>query len=231
MRRLRARFSGRLFLSPKGISFGHKGAASALRVIPAAWSRLPRISPIPPSRISPCTFFSRRWSRDYGPPVQGLKAERLRQIDPEHLVYESLKHGPGGSVSLLLTPLELIERLASLIRPPRRHRYYGVLAPNVPLRTVVMALAVEKVEAPPSTAMTTAVPATESGAADEPAHRQAARYVSALLLARIHEVLPLVCPKCGGHRRIIAFVNEGQVIREISGHLGEPISAPHLAPA
>jgi hypothetical protein len=34
--------------------------------------------------------------------------ERLRQIDPEHLVYESLKPGPGGSVSLLLTQLELI---------------------------------------------------------------------------------------------------------------------------
>ena len=38
--------------------------------------------------------------------------ERLRQIDPEHLVYESIKPGPGGSVSLLLTPLELIARLA-----------------------------------------------------------------------------------------------------------------------
>ncbi len=52
--------------------------------------------------------------------------QRLRQIDPEHLVYESNKPGLGGSVSLLLTPLELIERLAALIPPPRRHRYYGV---------------------------------------------------------------------------------------------------------
>ena len=31
--------------------------------------------------------------------------------------------------------------------------------------------------------------------------------------------------------RIIAFINEGPVIREILGHLGEPISAPRLAPA
>ena len=62
----------------------------------------------------------------------------------EHLVYESIKPGPGGSVSLLLTPLELIERLAALIPQPRRHRhrYYGVLAPNAPLRAAVMALAV-----------------------------------------------------------------------------------------
>ena len=31
--------------------------------------------------------------------------------------------------------------------------------------------------------------------------------------------------------RIIAFINEDPVIREILGHLGEPSSAPRLAPA
>ena len=31
-----------------------------------------------------------------------------------------------------LTPLELIDRIAALVPPPRthRHRYFGVLAPN-----------------------------------------------------------------------------------------------------
>ncbi len=112
-----------------------------------------------------------------------------------------------------------------------------MLAPNAPLRTVATALAVEKVEATPPTAMTKAVSATEPGATDERAHRKAARYAWALLLARIYEVLPLVCPKCGGDLRIIAFmaqghaVNEAPVIREILGHLGEPTSAPRLAPA
>jgi hypothetical protein len=43
----------------------------------------------------------------------------------------------------MLTPLELIERLAALIPPPRRHRhrYCGVLAPNAPLCMAVKALA------------------------------------------------------------------------------------------
>lgn len=100
-----------------------------------------------------------------------------------------------------------------------------------PLRAVVTALTVEKVEATPPTAMTKTVPVTEPGATDEPAHRKAARYLWALLLARIYEVLPLVCLKCGGDLQIIAFINEGPVIREILGHLGEPSSAPHLAPA
>jgi len=39
------------------------------------------------------------------------------------------------SGELVLTPLELINRIAQLVPPPRthRHRYYGVLAPNSPL--------------------------------------------------------------------------------------------------
>src|SRR5450830_1808880 len=43
---------------------------------------------------------------------------------------------------LTLTPLELIDRIAALVPPPRthRHRYYGVLAPNSPLRDAVTAL-------------------------------------------------------------------------------------------
>ena len=38
--------------------------------------------------------------------------------------------------------LELINRIAQLVPPPRthRHRYYGVLAPNLPLRAVVTAM-------------------------------------------------------------------------------------------
>jgi DNA-directed RNA polymerase subunit RPC12/RpoP len=44
--------------------------------------------------------------------------ERLREIDAKHLVCESVKRGSGGNVSLMLTPLELIKRLAALISPP-----------------------------------------------------------------------------------------------------------------
>ena len=55
--------------------------------------------------------------------------DRLRELDPERLLYESTKPGPGGNGPLLLTPLELLDRLAALVPPPRihRHRYFGVL--------------------------------------------------------------------------------------------------------
>ena len=99
-----------------------------------------------------------------------------------------------------------------------------------------------KDEAPLPSAMTDAVPAAEpcttaqkqnspDEVAEVPAHCKAARFVWALLLAHIYEVLPLVCPKCGGEMRIIAFINDGLMIRKILDHMVEPTSAPRIAPA
>ena len=121
-------------------------------------------------------------------------------------------------------PLELLDRLAALVPPPRvhRHRYFGVLAPNSPLRTAVIALAL---------AATTSPPAPNPQPAAELANRRAARYAWALLLARIYEVFPLVCLRCGGEMRIIAFITNPSTIRDILLHLGEPTAPPRIAPA
>ena len=35
---------------------------------------------------------------------------------------------------------------------------------------------------------------------------------------------------CGGTMRIIAFIDDGEAIRKILQHLGEPIAPPKLAP-
>ncbi len=70
--------------------------------------------------------------------------DRLRELDRSRsLLYEGTKPGPGGTGRLLLTPLQLRDRLAALVPPPRihRHRYFGVLAPNSPLPAAVTALA------------------------------------------------------------------------------------------
>ena len=67
--------------------------------------------------------------------------------------------------------------------------------------------------------------------AEEALLRRAARYAWALLLARIDEVLPLVCPRCGGEMRIIAFISDACVVGEILSLLGEPTSPPPIAPA
>jgi hypothetical protein len=63
--------------------------------------------------------------------------EHLQQRDAEHVVYYSPKPILGKPSDLVLTPLELIDRVVALVPPPRshRHRYYGVLAPNSSLRS------------------------------------------------------------------------------------------------
>ena len=49
-----------------------------------------------------------------------------------------------------------------------------------------------------------------------------------MLLARIYEVFPLLCPRCGGAMRIIAFITDGPTARDILAHCGEPTRAtPH----
>ena len=149
----------------------------------------------------------------------------LRELDPEHLLYERTKPGPGGTGSLLLTPPQLLNRLAALMSPPRahRHRYLDVLAPNAPLRAAVTALAPAVVPTPPA-------PPPDPLAA-EPAPQRAACYAWALLLARIDDVLPLVCSDCVGAIGIIAFITEGTTVRDILVQLGEPTAPPRIAPA
>jgi len=68
------------------------------------------------------------------------------------------------------TPIQLLDRLAALIPPPRkhRHRYYGALAPNSPLRAAVTALA-QPAEDTPAPAMIGASPSDATPT--EPAHR------------------------------------------------------------
>jgi hypothetical protein len=67
--------------------------------------------------------------------------------------------------------------------------------------------------------------------ADAPPQRAASHYLWAMLLARIYETLPLVCPNCHAPMRIIAFITEAGTVRKILDHLGEPTQSPKIAPA
>ena len=73
----------------------------------------------------------------------------------------------------------------------------------------------------------------EATADDKPtsAFGRAAARCWALLLVRIYECLPLLCPRCGEPMRIIAFVLDPPVIERILGHIGEPTSPPTVLPA
>ena len=58
-----------------------------------------------------------------------------------------------------------------------------------------------------------------------------ARYLWAVLIARIYAILPLICPVCGNAMRLIAAVTEREPVQRILQHIGEPALPPPVSPA
>jgi hypothetical protein len=110
-----------------------------------------------------------------------------------------------------------------------RHRYHGVLAPHAGLRPAVVAIGRAPAEPPSLTNPEPPEPASlASGALDEPPRSDSpARIRWTVLLARIYEVLPLLCPACGGPMSILAFLTDPPVVSAILVHLesGPPRNA------
>jgi len=149
---------------------------------------------------------ARRWRRG------------LQQVDAEHLTFRLKTPWSDGTTHLLLSPLELIEKLAALV-PPRRLnlvRYHGILAPNARHRRQV-------VPAPPTPAV--------SAAPDAPApSTHPHRYSWSALLARVFAVDVTVCPACGGRLRLIAALTDPALVRRYLSGVGLPSQPPPLMP-
>ena len=105
--------------------------------------------------------------------------------------------------------MELIEKLAALVPPPRQHlvRYHGVLAPASPDRAQIV---------PGPSRLTAAEdfahPETERGGA------RSHRVSWAKLLARVFQgsLLPVdvtECPACGGRLKIVAALTDPVSVR------------------
>jgi hypothetical protein len=174
-----------------------------------------------------------------------LSQERLGRLNDETLVYSLRKPTLDGRTELVLTPLELLDRLAHLVTPPRihKHRYYGALAPNAKLRRAVTESAgpagatlqlLQEAQQKMGLSGAETAEGTNGPATDEEPKsgiRRAAARCWALLLARIYECLPLRCERCGEPMRIIAFVLDPPVIQRILSHIDEPTMPPTVAPA
>jgi ribosomal protein S27E len=123
----------------------------------------------------------------------------------------------NGTTHIVLSPLELMQRLAALVPRPRLHliRFHGVLAPNAKLRSAIVPGPAENIS---------------EHAADH-AHGAPARMSWARLLKRVFDIDIEHCPQCGAHLKIIAAIEEPAVIAKILTHLGLPARAPPRTPA
>jgi hypothetical protein len=138
--------------------------------------------------------------------TDAFASERLGIEKNGTVVYTLKKPSHDGKAYLVMAPLELLQRLAAIIPPPRTNlvRYFGVLAPNAALREKVVS------SAGPSAALfeqliSAAQQMDLEVELDRPrTQKRRASYLWAMLIARIYEVLPLLCPKCSNPMRITA---------------------------
>jgi len=142
-----------------------------------------------------------------------------------------------GRTAIQLSPIELLQRLARLIPPPRvhRHRYHGVFAPNSRWRREVTRYGRESEadldDQPDAGLDTDSGQEPAIGACAHLGRSRGARRRWAQLLARVYEIDPLSCPACDGPMRILAFLTDPTVVRPILRHLSIPQHPPPLSPA
>ena len=142
-----------------------------------------------------------------------ISNERLRLLPDGRVAYDLKRVWSDGTRAVIFSPCELIERLMPLVPLPRKHQvlYYGVLAPNAVLREAVVASAC-------------------GGRKGKP-EGQAKNYTWAQLMERVFAFQLLVCPVCGGRRRVLEAVTDRDAIRAILRNHGLSSELPEPTPA
>jgi len=145
-----------------------------------------------------------------------IALERLHLNQRGQVVYVLKKPYSDGTTHIVMTQLELLERLAAIVPRPRVHltRFAGVFAPHFKHRAMV----VPKPKAEP----------VEMKEDDKPPK---SRISWARLLKRVFNVDIETCNLCGGRMKIIASIEDPQVIKKILEHLGIPSKLPIPWPA
>ena len=115
-----------------------------------------------------------------------LAAGRLQPIDNERLSFGLKTPWSDGTTHLVLSPLELIEKLAALVPPPRLNliRYHGVLAPSARDRRKIVPTTVDEEPESQDTMLSPQL--------------RAHRLAWATLLARVFAIDVTECHHCGG---------------------------------
>ncbi len=152
-----------------------------------------------------------------------LALERLSRMEDGRIAYRMKRPLPDGTTRLLFTGLELLRRVASLVPPPRANltRFHGVFAPCAKLRPFLVPRAGEE---------ETSV-APQAAASKEPLKEKTPRGDWAELLKRTFDFDVFACGRCGGRRRVLAYVKKAGGVRAIVEHLGLPTAGVSLAPA
>jgi len=149
-----------------------------------------------------CRYVSR-------PPVA---SERLALTASGQVRYTLKTPYRDGTTHIVLEPLDLMARLAALVPKPRMHltRYHGVFAPHSQYRSAVT---------PAQRGRGAATPPVSGADAVKPSPPRHVAMSWARRLKRVFGVEIEGCVRCGGELKIIASIEEPQLIAKILSHL------------
>ena len=139
-----------------------------------------------------------------------VSTHRLERLPDGTLSYELKTPYKNGTTHVVFEPLDFIARLAALVPKPRFHltRFHGVFAPNSKHRAAVTGDGKDK---QPLSTVTTEPPA------DSEERRGKMNW--AMRLKRVFNIDVTVCRHCQGAMRIIACIEDRQVINKILAHI------------
>jgi len=163
-----------------------------------------------------------------------LSTARLFRLADGRLLYKLKRRWSDGTTRVMYEPMELMERLAALVPPPRFNitRFYGVLAPAATLRPYIVPEDKATI-APTQSGCPARMDASKNDEHEIKAKRgkKSKNYSWAQLMMRVFEIDILCCPRCGGRMRLLCAINSQPAIQKILACLGLPTRAPPIAPA
>jgi len=141
------------------------------------------------------------------PPVS---VERLDFTAQGQVRYRLKTPYRDGTTHIVLEPLDFIARLAALVPPPRVHltRFHGVFAAHAALRAAI-------------TPGGRGAGARKRAVAPEPPTPKDVRMNWARRLKRVFGIEIEQCVRCGGRLKVIASIEEPEVIERILAHRRE----------
>ena len=178
-----------------------------------------------------------------------IAESRLSLLPDGRVSYELKRRWKDGTRHVVLEPQVLIERLVALVPRPRKHlvTYHGVLAPAAGLRSRIVPRVVEEAEGEgcqhaaaggiggeaviEDVATSRVLPRRVVPHAPGKRRRAGRRYSWAELLKRVFLIDALVCPRCGGKRKLLAAIHDPNSIRRVLEAVGLSSDVPVLAAA
>ena len=167
-----------------------------------------------------------------------LAIERLEPLSDGRLLYRFKRAWRDGTTHIVLTPLELLEKLSAIVPAPKTHlvRYSGILGPAAKWRPLIIpnaaappAESVPAIHSPcPAQIHTSARESSIAEAVSTTRHRR--NYTWAERMKRVWTLDVLECPRCHHRLRILAAIHPPDATRRILECLGLPSRAPPRGP-